>query len=465
MFGAFLLQLCAGSYNGRFGNLLPYFTSYMRQAYGDLTNGDLAMIFALGGLIQGFGFLFGGLILIPALGPRPSLLLGCLLYFLSPVLTYVCMVTWAPVETLHLTYGMLSSFAMNIIQLVTLTMPVSWFPEHRGKVIGFINCGFGLSATVFSPVQTVLVNPFNLQQEIVNNTGSISLNYTISPATYFLNQDLLDNIPNTMLYMSAIYGALFVIGLLITTEAPKDDTSQSAAMTLTERLQSAWLFMYKEASRSLDFHLLWLARFLYLTVGAGMLAHWKTFAFTQSSNDQIVAIAGGISGVVNCLTRIVSGFLIDKFGYSKLMSMVGILLTIDLVSVYYVGQLHFSTLIVAVWLVYFFAFAQFSTIPAQAHKLFGGPNISVVLGCIGLAQSFSYGALGMLNQLIMSEDSNDGRFLIFFLTLGGFSLLSVPTTWFVSNKRTTLGTGIFSMATMLGPQVTATEEGQWINNS
>ena len=189
-------------------------------------------------------------------------------------------------------------------------MPVSWFPEHRGKVIGFINCGFGLSATgkpsllhlgyyfssllVFSPVQTVLVNPFNLQQEIVNNTGSISLNYTISPATYFLNQDLLDNIPNTMLYMSAIYGALFLIGLLITTEAPKDDTSQSTEKTLIERLQSAWLFMYKEASRSLDFHLLWLARFLYLTVGAGMLAHWKTFAFTQSSNDQIVAIAGGI---------------------------------------------------------------------------------------------------------------------------------------------------------------------------
>ena len=71
------------------------------------------------------------------------------------------------------------------------------------------------------------------------------------------------------------------------------------------------------------------------------------------------------SGVVNCLSRIVSGFLIDKFGYSKLMSLVGILLTIDLISVYYVGQLHFSALIVAVWLVYFFAFAQFSTITAQ----------------------------------------------------------------------------------------------------
>ena len=106
----------------------------------------------------------------------------------------------------------------------------------------------------------------------------------------------------------------------------------------------------------------------------------------------------------------------DKFGYSKLMSLVGILLTIDLVSVFYVGQLHFSALIIAVWLVYFFAFAQFSTITAQvicptdlfwiynflffqAHILFGGPNISVVLGCVGLAQSISYGALGIINEV------------------------------------------------------------------
>ena len=54
------------------------------------------------------------------------------------------------------------------------------------------------------------------------------------------------------------------------------------------------------------------------------------------------------------------------------MSLVGVLLTIDLVSVYYVGQLHFSALIIAVWLVYFLAFAQFSTITAQVLiKLLG----------------------------------------------------------------------------------------------
>ena len=31
IFGAFLLQLCVGSFHGTFGNLLPYITSYLRQ--------------------------------------------------------------------------------------------------------------------------------------------------------------------------------------------------------------------------------------------------------------------------------------------------------------------------------------------------------------------------------------------------------------------------------------------------
>ena len=71
------------------------------------------------------------------------------------------------------------------------------------------------------------------------------------------------------------------------------------------------------------------------------------------------------SGVVNCLSRLVSGLLIDRVGYNKLMTGIGLLLTLDLVVIYFLGQLHFSALIICVWLVYFFAFAQFSTITAQ----------------------------------------------------------------------------------------------------
>ena len=51
------------------------------------------------------------------------------------------------VETLYLTYGMLSSASLSLLTLVTMVLPVSWFPEHRGKVVGLVAGGFGLSST------------------------------------------------------------------------------------------------------------------------------------------------------------------------------------------------------------------------------------------------------------------------------------------------------------------------------
>ena len=93
----------------------------------------------------------------------------------------------------------------------------------------------------------------------------------------------------TTAYMAAIYAVVFILALLVTKEAPKemDNAAAASKQSLVERLASAWSYVYREAARTGDFYLLWLARFLYLTVGAGVLAHWKTFAFTQSSNDQV----------------------------------------------------------------------------------------------------------------------------------------------------------------------------------
>lgn len=111
--------------------------------------GDIANIMSVGGLVQGLSFLLGGLILVPLLGPRRSLLLGCVLFTLAPLLTYACLVMGAQVEWLYVAYGMMSSASLAILTLVTMTLPTSWFPKHRGKVIGFIASGFGFSSTGF----------------------------------------------------------------------------------------------------------------------------------------------------------------------------------------------------------------------------------------------------------------------------------------------------------------------------
>ena len=81
----------------------------------------------------------------------------------------------------------------------------------------------------------------------------------------------------------------------------------------------------------------------------------------------MIAIAGGVSGILNFLSRLLFGIMFDIIGYSKLMSVTGVLLSINLFSMYFIGQQAFIGLLFTVWLVYFLGFCHFSTIPAQVN--------------------------------------------------------------------------------------------------
>ena len=139
---------------------------------------------------------------------------------------------------------------------------------------------------VFSPLQSFLVNTDNL------SPGSQSSNSSVS--SYFTDPAVLDNVPPTLLYMAAIYAVISIIGVSVVVGPPEEKNKgrRSEQSSLKQRLIAAENYFLSEAARNTDFYLLW------LTVGAGVLAHWKTFSFTQSDDDQIVSIAGGIRLVV-----------------------------------------------------------------------------------------------------------------------------------------------------------------------
>ena len=146
------------------------------------------------------------------------------------------------------------------------------------------------TCSVFSPVQSVLVNPENL------SPGSQGSNSSVS--AYFTDPAVLDNLPPALLIMAAIYAAISAIGVTVTVGPPEEEKGgETVPPSLGQRLRAAERYFFHDAARNIDFYLLWLARFLYLTVGAGVLAHWKTFSFTQSDDDQIVSMAGGIRSV------------------------------------------------------------------------------------------------------------------------------------------------------------------------
>jgi len=419
VFGGFLIQLTAGAYHGTFGNLLPYFSSYVKKEDPEVTHGDLAMVFASGGIAQGISCMMGGLILVPVLGKRGCLIFGCLMFTIAPFLTYLCLDTSIP--TLSLTYGILSASAANMITLPTMLIPVTWFPQHKGKVIGMITSGYGFSSTIFIPLQTLLINPANIPPLQQGNSSSV----------YFTEEQVLKNFPPAFLYLGIIYIALFTVGILLTVEK---DSQDDEAPALMDRLRESFSYLIKHAFKCLDFYLLWLTRFLFLAVGCGVLAHWKTFTFTHSENDKLVSLAGGVNGIMNCLSRGVAGALLDRIRFNRLMPVIAAFLTILLLSIFFIAQFSLPGLIVSIWTVYALSFSHFSTVPAQALNLFKSTHNSVVVGTIGLADTFSYLALGFINRFIMSKEDDHNMFLWFFIILASFSFLGVIVTRRVSSN-------------------------------
>jgi len=419
VFGAFLIQLTAGAFHGTFGNLLPYFSSYAKKDDPEVTHGDLAMVFASGGIAQGVSCMLGGLIFVPVLGKRGCLIFGCLLFTLAPFLTYLSLDT--NITTLSLTYGMISASAATMITLPTMLIPVTWFPQHKGKVIGMITSGYGFSSTLFIPLQTLLINPDNMAPVQEGNSSS----------SYFMEEKVLENFPAAFLYLGCIYTAIFIVGIILTVEKHSPDNCQTPA--LMDRLRDSFSYLLKHTFTRLDFYMLWLTRFLFLAVGCGILAHWKTFTFTHSNNDKLVSLAGGVNGIMNCLSRGVAGALLDRIRFNRLMPVIAALLTILLLSIFFIGQVSFPGLLITIWTVYALSFSHFSTVPAQAINSFKSIHNSVVVGCIGLADTFSYLTLGIINKVLMVQDDDDDMFLWFFITLASFSFLGVIITRLVSS--------------------------------
>ena len=168
----------------------------------------------------------GGLILVPLLGKRRTLILGCLIYMASPFLTYFTLET--NILGMTFTYGILSASSAIMLVVPLTLIPVTWFPDHRGQVIGIVASGFGFSSLVFVPIQTLLINPSNIEAVTAGPNSS---------STYFESAKVLENIPSAFLYMGCLYAFLLFIGIILTVERLGSETKVDKESTMMTKLR------------------------------------------------------------------------------------------------------------------------------------------------------------------------------------------------------------------------------------
>lgn len=110
------------------------------------------------------------------------------------------------------TYGLMVGVGAGIGYVAPIACVMRWLPKWKALGAGVVVAGFGLSATIFTAVQTAYINPGNLRP--IDG--------------YFTQRELLDNVPYVFLILGSIYAVLQLIGcVFLVNPPPREDYTAS----------------------------------------------------------------------------------------------------------------------------------------------------------------------------------------------------------------------------------------------
>uniref|UniRef100_A0A915DL14 Uncharacterized protein n=1 Tax=Ditylenchus dipsaci TaxID=166011 RepID=A0A915DL14_9BILA len=228
IFGAVMIHLSLGTYH-TFGNMLPYMASYMRN-YTDssIRLEQLIWIPTFQGCFP-FAMVIGGY-LSSKLGPRLAAAIGCFMMS-SGVMLSAWTIQRSYVSFLF-TYGPKIKFlAQNryvsgIAYVIAVSCVINWAPQMVGLGSGIVAAGFGISSSIFAPIQTRIVNWEN---------------FPPTKDGYFNNKELLERVPGVFFSLSIVYFVMQCIGLIFICDPPSEFTRKYMVASDSALIDMAWL--------------------------------------------------------------------------------------------------------------------------------------------------------------------------------------------------------------------------------
>uniref|UniRef100_A0A0X3PI08 Major facilitator superfamily (MFS) profile domain-containing protein n=1 Tax=Schistocephalus solidus TaxID=70667 RepID=A0A0X3PI08_SCHSO len=203
--GGFLYHLSLGYYY-TVGNMNSYVISYMQ-----ITPSQSAWFSSVIIAFQALSLPIGGII-AKKIGFRLVLILGIILSSGGILLTRLT-VDYG-LGAYVFTYCILFGLGMGLPYSVIFQVASSWFPDKRATVVGIIASGLGLGALVFTPIQTKLINPNDLQ-----------------PKAGKYHKDVEERIPTAFLILGGIALTFQLIGLLLLRQRP-DNTVKDEEVSI-----------------------------------------------------------------------------------------------------------------------------------------------------------------------------------------------------------------------------------------
>lgn len=427
VFGGILVHLTLGTLYS-YGNLAPYFVSYMRAvgASPDLTYKEAAWIFAATAAGQG---LFGGIggILDKKLGPRLTILIGCSLVSGGVALTNISI--RHGFFYLLITYGGMFGSGIGIAYYIPIGCAMRWFPKRKSFIAGFVVSGFGGGAFIFNQVITAFVNPHNLAPDL-----EIDHNF------FFSQPEVLNNVPKCLLLLAGIYITMQIIGCLLIYNPPEimtlkvveenlelstiDKTIEEAAQNEKTRdggLTSDKKVTEKEVRQDMTplqmlktktFYHLWFLLFFNNHVVTVISTLYKAYGQTFIRDDYFLSLVGAFASICNACGRILWGLLADRTSFQIAQMCLTTSLSC-LFSMFNISEIGGKPVFFIFVCLIFLSFSGiYSTFPSITMRCFGSTYYSANFGIICTALAGSNISTSFLAHVLYEHIGYHGLFFV-----------------------------------------------------
>jgi MFS transporter, OFA family, oxalate/formate antiporter len=286
LFGGFLLSLMGGMSYAWGSFVVPLKQDWgWTAAQANLPFTVMIIVFAITMIPAGW--------VQDTIGPRKVATWGTALFFigyaLSGLLRYIPDPAW-----LMFSYGVIVGIACGLTYACIAPTARKWYPDRPGFAVSTAVMGFGLAAVVFAPLKRSMIDIWGVD--------------------------------GTLLVLSVFVAGVALIGARLIRNPPDGYTAperKAAAGRLAAAAAAVEDVPPKRFIRTPVFYLLWVA--LAMVIGGGLTAIGLITAYGEIELNLAPAVAAtAISAyaLVNGLGRPVAGYLSDRIGTLRVMTMV-----------------------------------------------------------------------------------------------------------------------------------------------
>jgi OFA family oxalate/formate antiporter-like MFS transporter len=210
-------------------------------------------------------------------------------------------------------YGLFNS--MNYMPLIKNCL--FYFPNKKGLINGFILFGYGTSSLIYNSIADYLINP--TYKQIDSNTG-------------FFDKDITNNVKKYLMFFNLFNGILSVIGFLILFEYKENETNnindsenvddKNMKENLNEKIDNNFSVKdaFYQAIKGIQLYQLWAMSTFLQIVSFTVTNTFRSFGEQCLMPEYFLSNLTKTYSILNGLSRLIWGFLFDKFSFKNLYS-------------------------------------------------------------------------------------------------------------------------------------------------